>query len=90
MTAGPRIVLNIDRLRVHGVHAGDAAALADGLRTALTAQLAVNGGALTGQGGGADHVRLSLPSAAGHGPNALGRLAGQRIAGALTRPKGGG
>ncbi|CAN7759928.1 MULTISPECIES: hypothetical protein [Ensifer] len=89
MTAGPRIVLNIDRLRVHGVHASDAAALAKGLRTALAAQLAANGGALAGQGG-ADHLRLSLPPAAGRGPNALGRLAGQRIAGALTRPKGGG
>ncbi|MDI6835481.1 MAG: hypothetical protein QMD99_07175 [Rhizobiaceae bacterium] len=89
MTAGPRIILNIDRLRVHGVCAGDAAALTEGLRTALVAQLGANAGALTGQGG-TDHLRLTVPQHAGHGPAALGRLAGHKIAAALTRPKGGG
>lgn len=87
MTAGSRITLHIDRLRVRGARAGDAAALAAGLRTALTAQLAANPGGLTGQG--ADHLRVSLPQGAGQGPAALGRSAGRQIAGALTRPKGG-
>lgn len=87
MTAGPRITINIDRLRVHGACGGDAAALAEGLRTALTAQLAANAGALIGQG--SDHLRVSLPQGAGQGPSALGRSAGHQIAGVLTRPKGG-
>ncbi|HEV7322655.1 MAG TPA: hypothetical protein VGO04_28980 [Ensifer sp.] len=94
MTTDPRITVNIDRLRVHGARAGDAAAFAEGLKAALRAQLAANPGELTRPGAlsgqSADHVRVNPSHGRGQGPAALGRLTGNQIAGALTRAKGGG
>ena len=85
--SAPRVTLKIDRLKVAGAAPGDAAALADGLRAALQAQLSVPGG-VTAQS--MEHLSLRLPQPAGYGPSALGRQVGHRIAGALNRPKGGG
>jgi hypothetical protein len=76
---GNRIRLTIDTLRIHGGTQGDAAALAEGLKTALADWLAENPGALSG----AEHVRLSVPG------SGRGAALGARIAGALTAGKEG-
>jgi hypothetical protein len=87
MTRGARIRLRIGNLRVTGATRAEAAALASALRETLAARLAADPGALAGQG--ADQLRLTLPSVPRQGPAALGQAAGQRIAGALAKPKGG-
>lgn len=87
MTQSPRITLHIDRLRIHGANGGDAAAMVESLKAALGAQIAANPAALAAQQ--TDHLQLNLPPTAGHGPAAIGRAAGQQVAGALTRPQQG-
>jgi len=87
MTGAPRIILNIDTLRVIGATRAEAQALASALRESLAARLAADPGALAGQG--TERLRLTLPKIAGQGPSAIGQAVGQRIAGALAAPKGG-
>ena len=76
-----RIVVSIDRLVLRGVDRGDAAALADALRTELQHILASGGGTLATQG--STHAmpasQVRLPE--GSGAAALGRAVAARIAG---------
>jgi hypothetical protein len=83
MTAPARIRLSVDRLTLHGVAPGDAAAVRRALTMAIEARLAgADVAALAGS-----HPRLSLTVAPGQGPAALGHAAGQAIG---TRLTGGG
>lgn len=84
-----RVTLVIDRLRVSGKTGAETAALVSALRETLAARLAADPAALLHLQG-ADRLRLTLPPARAEGPAALGRAAGDRIAGALTGPRKGG
>lgn len=87
----PRMTVRIDRLRVNAATQGDGAAFAEGLRTALQAQLSaqMTQGAGSFDAQNTPHLSLNSPPASGLGPVAVGRQAGQQIAAALSRPKGG-
>lgn len=87
----PRLTVRIDRLRVNAATQGDGAAFAQGLRTALQAQLSaqMTQGASSFGAQNTPHLSLNSPPAAGLGPTAVGRQTGQQIAGALSRSKGG-
>jgi len=87
MTVAPRVTLRIGKLRVSGATPAEAVAIASALRESLAARIAADPGALSAQS--AEQLRLSLPTSPTPGPAALGQAAGQRIAGALTNPKGG-
>lgn len=83
--SGPRIKVVIDRLALHGVPRGEAAAVRRALGEAVQAQLAgVDPAALAAS----PHLRLDIGPAAG--PAALGRAAGRALGGAIGGGGGGG